>query len=82
MAKKTSKFDSRFPRAATLLRLHKIFELNFLQMPENIQSPFYKSVFMECVIELRYLLEAPDFETIIPLINFKDEIPDYPPTRK
>jgi len=69
--------DSKFQAGATIVRLSKLKELNYLQNPENTKNEFYKSVFMEFVIELDYLLNLPIFKRVIRKINFNDDIPQF-----
>jgi hypothetical protein len=64
-----------FQIGGSLYRLNIIFGMGFLQDPANIESPFYKSVFMECIIELHFLLTRDVFKEIISEINFDDDIP-------
>jgi len=62
---------------STLIRLRNIMRLNFLENPENINSPFYNSVIIEALIHLNFLLQqALKPEISIP-INFTDDIPEY-----
>jgi hypothetical protein len=69
--------DNNFQYGATLLRLKTLFDLNLLQNPEKIDFIFYKSVFVECVIELRYLLQGDEFKHIVDAINFRDDVQSF-----
>ena len=50
-----------------------------MQNPKNIESDFYKSIFIECIIELHFLLKREDFTEIVAKINFQDDIPEHKP---
>jgi hypothetical protein len=66
-----------FPYSAKLYRLKTLFGLKFLQNPENITSPFYRSVLIECIISLHCIFKQNEFKEITEQVNFSDGIQTF-----
>lgn len=71
----TGNDDENFQIGCSLHRLNDLFLLQVLQNPANIRLIYYRSIFIEVVLELHYLLTRKKLGGIVDRVNFTDDIP-------